>query len=72
MANDVLSTVNSAQPATPLPNQNTTLTPDTINQALNILESLLAHTHSFVDNYGTNCNCNCNCDCNCNCNCDGN
>ena len=30
---------------------------------LSVLESLLSHTHTFYDDYGTACNCNCNCNC---------
>lgn len=33
----------------------------TINQMMNVLESLLGHTHTYYDDYGSNCNCNCNC-----------
>ncbi|TPG60125.1 hypothetical protein [Ewingella americana] len=31
----------------------------------NLLDSLLNHTHVYLDDYGTACNCNCNCNCNC-------
>ena len=37
----------------------------TMDQMLNVLDSLLSHTHVFYDDYGTACNCNCNCNCQC-------
>lgn len=33
----------------------------TIVQMAAVLESLLNHTHTYYDDYGSNCNCNCNC-----------
>lgn len=45
-------------PATP---QGGTVQATSINQMMLVLESLLGHTHTYYDDYGSNCNCNCNC-----------
>lgn len=39
----------------------TSVQPAQLVQMLNVLESLLSHTHTYYDDYGSNCNCNCNC-----------
>ena len=40
-----------------------TITSDTFQQMLNVLEDLVAHNHTFYDDYTTVCECQCQCDC---------
>lgn len=62
---EYLTGVSTGQGDAPLPTPGTTVTPDSLNQMMNVLESLLSHTHVFYDDYGTACNCNCACNCQC-------
>jgi hypothetical protein len=39
------------------------ITPDTFQQMLTILESMVDHTHIAYDNYSTVCQCQCQCAC---------
>ena len=63
MAVEDLSGSSSPQPAVSGVGQGSTISKQTYNDMLNVLESLLSHTHTFYDDYGTACNCNCNCNC---------
>jgi len=40
-----------------------TITADTFQQMLTVLESLATHNHIFYDDYTTVCDCQCQCDC---------
>jgi hypothetical protein len=40
-----------------------TISADTFQQMLSILDNLTDHTHIFYDDYSTACNCNCACAC---------
>lgn len=41
-----------------------TITADSYQSMLNVLQDLLAHSHTFYDDYTTVCECQCQCDCN--------
>ncbi len=41
-----------------------TITADTFNQMINVLETLASHNHIFYDDYTTVCECQCQCACN--------
>lgn len=41
-----------------------TITADTFNQMINVLETLASHNHIFYDDYNTVCECQCQCQCN--------
>lgn len=40
-----------------------TITADTFQQMLNVLEDLVTHNHTFYDDYTTVCECQCQCEC---------
>lgn len=39
------------------------ITADTFQQMLDVLEDLVAHNHTFYDDYTTVCECQCQCEC---------
>lgn len=41
-----------------------TITANTFNQMINVLETLATHNHIFYDDYTTVCECQCQCACN--------
>lgn len=41
----------------------TTITADTFQQMLNVLNDLVSHNHTFYDDYTTVCECQCQCAC---------
>lgn len=58
-----LSISSTSEPTTSTKSAGNTITTNTYQQMLDVLEDLLSHTHIFYDDYGTACNCNCNCTC---------
>lgn len=39
------------------------ITADSFNAMLDVLSSMVNHTHNYTDTWSSNCNCNCNCQC---------
>ncbi len=37
------------------------ITTSTFHAMLDVLQSMVDHTHTYTDNWSSNCNCNCNC-----------
>lgn len=54
---------NSAKPAPGSKAQTDTITTDTFNAMMNILEEIATHTHTMPDQYTTVCQCQCDCSC---------
>lgn len=48
-------------------NSGDTITADTFQQMLNVLDDLTDHSHSVTDDYTSVCQCNCACQCACAC-----
>lgn len=59
---NTLSTATSGQDVTAKA-AGDTISADTFQQMLNILDNLTDHTHVFYDDYSTACNCACQCQC---------
>jgi hypothetical protein len=49
--------------AVPAKNAGDTITADTFNQMMDVLEDLATHSHIFYDDYATVCECQCQCAC---------
>jgi hypothetical protein len=62
---DNTSSVSTGQPAVNNVSAGQPIDDATYQQMLNILKDLTNHTHTFYDDYGTNCQCNCACNCTC-------
>lgn len=62
MAEDLGSTTSTAPEASAVVTDSP-ITTNTFQEMLNILDSLVTHTHIFYDDYSTACDCNCNCNC---------
>ena len=39
------------------------ITSGTFSAMLDVLSSMVNHTHNYTDNWSSNCNCNCTCQC---------
>ena len=59
MATDTTAanTTSSTVPSTKTSGQ--TITADTFNQMIDLLDSLVDHSHTFTDDWTSNCQCNC-------------
>ena len=57
VASDITSGAVSAKSA------GDTITADTFNQMLTVLDDLATHSHIFYDDYATVCECQCQCAC---------
>jgi len=58
------STGGVANPVPATKNPGDTISADTFNQMLDVLEQLSGHAHIFYDDYSTVCECQCQCACN--------
>ena len=61
MPDELLNNTATGQGPAPNVGVGGTVQNTTMAQMMNVLESLLNHTHTYYDDYGSNCNCNCNC-----------
>jgi len=53
----------STREGAPVKSAGETIGANTFTQMLNVLEDLVAHNHTFYDDYTTVCECQCDCDC---------
>jgi len=53
----------SVRSGAPVKSAGDTIGANTFVQMLNVLEDLVAHNHTFYDDYTTVCECQCDCDC---------
>jgi|SaaInl5LU_22_DNA_1037371.scaffolds.fasta_scaffold09524_6 hypothetical protein len=66
MANENTSAASAADfPSGTVSSKNTgdTISADTFNQMLDVLDDLATHSHIFYDDYATVCECQCQCAC---------